>query len=98
MLCRPAGQPFLSMGRPPLDVSLGGARIYSDARHAPGERLKLELLAEGSELSFTAEVVWVEELAAEAPARFDIGLKFVDVDDKTRKALAELLAPLEDQA
>jgi hypothetical protein len=61
------------------DVSLGGLRAYSDERYRVGVRLELELSFPGGEsATMLAEVVWVDELSPGAPARYEVGLRYVD--------------------
>ncbi len=75
-----------------IDVSLGGIRLYADEAPKVGEHLELELFVpEGTEIACTVEVVWVEPLAEGAPAYFDVGMKFVSIDDEDRKRLAAVL-------
>jgi c-di-GMP-binding flagellar brake protein YcgR len=69
------------------DISLGGLRAYSDENQRPGARLELELLLpDDTSATVLAEVVWVTSLPEGAPARFDVGLRFVDArpDDLER--------------
>lgn len=69
-------------------------RLYADDAHVPGDRLELELLLpDGSELTCLVEVVWVEALAVDAPARFDVGVKFVGLGPVDRQRLAAALHP-----
>jgi hypothetical protein len=42
-------------------------------------------------VKYTAEVMWVEELAAGAPARFDMGLRFLQLDAEAMKLLLHVL-------
>jgi PilZ domain len=87
---------FLARQRQPIDVSLGGVRIYSDDPMKIGELLKLELFAKGAPpVTYTAEVVWIEHLSAGAPARFDVGLKFLQLEPDALKLLVGVLGPLE---
>lgn len=74
------------------DVSLGGLRAYSDEEQKPGARLELELLFpdEGS-VTVLAEVVWVKALPESAPARFDVGIRFVDARPEDLSRIAQLL-------
>jgi hypothetical protein len=89
---------FLARQRQPIDVSLGGVRIYSDEPMKVGELLKLELFAKGaSPVTYTAEVVWIERLAADSPARFDVGLKFLQLEPDALKLLVGVLGPLEEK-
>jgi hypothetical protein len=92
--CRPAGVSLLARHRQPIDLSLGGVRVYSDDAHHPGTLVKLEFFTEASEpVTYTAEVVWVETLARGSPARFDIGLKFVDLEPEALEFLMTVLSP-----
>ncbi len=89
ILVRPAGPLARVAPRRVEDVSTGGLRAYSDDEHPVGRRLELELFfPDGGSATCLAEVVWVEPLAADAPARFDMGLRFVEVhpDDLDRIA------------
>jgi len=81
------------------DVSLGGLRAYSDVPYQVGARFELELLFRDAEHALVlAEVVWMQALARDAPARFDVGLRYVDASDldlaRIRRALAGREAPL----
>ena len=67
-------------------MSLGGVRIFSDQSFAKGERLTLEMMTTDALTTFTAEVVWIEELPSGSPARFDVGLRFHDVDPTQARA------------
>jgi hypothetical protein len=97
LYCRPAGVKFLARQREPIDVSLGGVRIYSDDELRVGELLKMEFfLPDVDPVTYTAEVVWIERLAADAPARFDVGLKFVQLDPSALKLLMRVLGPEEE--
>jgi|ERR1700722_4311181 c-di-GMP-binding flagellar brake protein YcgR len=92
--CRPAGVSILERRREPVDISLGGVRVYSDDRHAMGSLVKMEFFVEGGpHLTYTAEVVWVDQLPAGAPAKYDVGLKFVDLQPATAEFLRTVLGP-----
>lgn len=88
---------FLARKRQPIDVSLGGVRIYSDDPMKVGELLKMEFfIKDAPPVTYTAEVVWIEPIkAAPAPARFDVGLKFLHLEPAALKALLVVLGPLE---
>jgi hypothetical protein len=74
------------------DVSLGGVRLFADEPPAVGDQLELELyLPDQSELTCRVEVVWTEALPEGSPARFDVGVKFVDIDPNARSRLAAVL-------
>jgi PilZ domain len=98
LYCRPAGVPFLARQRQPIDLSLGGVRIYSDDPLKLGELLKMEFfLPETTPVTYTAEVVWIEPMPDGAPARFDVGLKFLHLEPAALSLLVSVLGPLEDQ-
>jgi hypothetical protein len=62
------------------DISEGGVRVYADEEQRVGTRLQIELaFADGGTLVCSADVVWVEELFADEPAQFEMGLQFVDL-------------------
>lgn len=96
MYCRPLGRSISGSQETPRlaieDISLGGVRVYSDDRHAPGDRLELELwLPDGESITLDTIVVWVDALAGQEPARFEIGLKFVDVNKRDLERLEAVL-------
>ncbi len=67
-------------------------RLYADELHAAGDRLELDLLLpDQRELTCPVEVVWVDALAPDAPARFDIGVKFVELAATDRQRLSAAL-------
>lgn len=94
---------FLAHKRQPIDVSLGGVRIYSDEPMKVGELLKLEFfIKDAPPVTYTAEVVWIERIkqnqgdgGSPPPARFDVGLKFLHLEPGALKALLGVLGPLE---
>lgn len=68
-------------------------RLYADEAPAVGDRLELELsLPDQSRLVCRAEVVWVDKLGEGAPARFDVGVKFVEISKGDGQRLAAVLA------
>lgn len=76
---RPVSILAMAIPRRVNDVSLGGVRAYSDERYKVGKRLELELaFPDGESATVLAEVVWVEALPDDAPARFDVGMRYVD--------------------
>lgn len=96
--CRPAGVEFLARQREPVDVSLGGIRIYSDDPMRVGELFKMEFfLPDTPPVTYTAEVVWIEPLEKGAPARFDVGLKFIQLEPAALALLMRVLGPPEDE-
>ena len=89
--CRPAGLALrlFSGKQQPLDISAGGLRIFSDEPVKTGVRLELELfLPDNTTVTCRVECVWVEALPKDSAARFDVGLKFVDVKDEDRAKIA----------
>jgi hypothetical protein len=93
LLARPVGPLARTEPRPIIDISMGGLRAYSDEPQRPGSRLEMELFfADQGSAVFLAEVVWIEPLPVGAPARFDVGLRFVDADPEDLERIATLLA------
>lgn len=91
MFCRPIGKPLFQRRRA-ADVSMGGMRLYADEAPATGDRLELELFLPDERAAVCqVEVVWVDELPAGSPARFDIGVKFIAVASEVRVLLAQIL-------
>ncbi len=91
---RPLGPLALahSLSRKVGDISLGGLRAYTDDKYKPGARLELELFfPDKSSATIHAEVVWVQVLPKGAPARFDVGLRYVGVDPKDLDRIAGVL-------
>jgi hypothetical protein len=92
LYCRPAGVQYLERQREPIDVSLGGVRIYSDEPMVVGALLKMEFFLQDVEpVTYTAEVVWIDTLPAGAPARYDVGLKFIQLDPGALQLLLKVL-------
>ena len=78
-------------------MSLGGIRIFSDEPRRVGELLKMEFfLPDVPPVTYTAEVVWIEPLGPDAPARFDVGLKFIQLEPDALQLLVKVLGPPED--
>lgn len=76
----------------PLDISLGGMRIYASEEVPCGARLELELfLGDGGSVPCTVEVVWVEKLPPSAPARYDVGLRILVIADAHRQRLRGII-------
>jgi hypothetical protein len=87
--------------RPFLHLTTGEGRearlrMYSDERHVCGEHLKLDVVfPTGEDRTFTAEVAWLDELPQGSPARYDVGLRVLDIDLPTRQLIASCLASQE---
>ncbi len=93
ILVRPVGPLAYRLPRNVDDSKVGGLRAYSDDRHEPGERLELEaFFSDGGSATLIAEVAWVEELPDGAPARFDVGLRYVEVSPEDLGRIARVLA------
>lgn len=94
VLCRPAGTALFHHRRSPQDISLGGMRVYADENYPVGRRLDLDvLLPDGTSVRCWAEVVWTVALGADAGAKFDVGLRFTDLEPADVQRLAAVLGP-----
>jgi hypothetical protein len=92
--CRPAGVSILARHHEAVDVSLGGVRVYSDESYKLGSLVKMEFFVQdGPPHTYTAEVVWIESLPKQDPAKYDVGLKFVDLRPDALQFLMTLLGP-----
>ncbi len=90
--CRAAGLKIFSKHEEPIDVSRGGVRVYSDERLEVGARLTMELfLKDQPQVTFDAEVAWIEPLGPGAPCKYDVGLKFLHLSAENEALLAEVL-------
>jgi PilZ domain-containing protein len=73
-----------------LDISVGGIRVVTANDWPPGHRTQMALMVPGGAvLNMTAEVVWSRPLAS---GEWEVGMRFVDVDDFDRHRLASLLS------
>ncbi len=92
--CRELGVWSTGPARRVIDVSVSGARVYSDVRHPAGTRLEVEiLLPDGESVVLPALVMWCEALVDASPAPFDIGLQFVDPSAAALARLGTALRP-----
>jgi len=72
--------PLVAKGGQPIDLGLGGVRVYSDDPMQPGRRLEVELrLPDESTLTLLTEVAWVQALPEGEAASYDVGLQFLDL-------------------
>ena len=79
--------------RSPVDMSIGGMRVYSDDALEIGGRLDIELfLPTEKTLVFSARVVWIDPLPAGGPARYEVGLELFELPEEVRRQLVALLA------
>ncbi len=93
ILFRPAGPLARVAPRLVKDISLGGLRALSDDPQKLGVRLELELIfPEGEPATCLTEVVWCEELAPGAPAKYEMGLRFVQVEPEELERISSVLA------
>jgi PilZ domain len=95
VVCRPAGVGIFHHARNTRNISLGGVCVFSDQQFARGTRLDLDvLLPDGAgTVRCWAEVVWAVALGPDAPARFDVGLRFTDMAPSDVQRLAAVLVP-----
>lgn len=93
MYCRPARRRLLRR-RQVVDVGLGGMRVYSDDPYDIGDKLEIDLLsAEGDEfVTCLTEVVWLREIPGGIPARYDVGLRFLEIPAAARAMIEDLVA------
>ena len=90
---RPLGTVSTTMRRQVRDISHGGLRVYSDEKHKVGQTLEIELvLPSGGTLILTTAVVWVESLPKGSPARFDLGLRYLELSPEEADQLDQVLA------
>lgn len=92
MYCRPARRRLLRR-RKVVDVGLGGMRVYSDDDLEVGERLEIDLLtADGDDfVTCLTEVAWTRPLPPGEPARFDVGLRFLEIPERARTMIEDLV-------
>ena len=89
---QPAGAPLFHHRRNAHDISLGGMRVFTDDSISVGSRLDLEILpAAGEPIRCWAVVVWVTALDPGAPAKYDVGLRFSDMEPEDLQRLAGVL-------
>ena len=97
VLCRPLGAKLVNEEgkRKVQDISLGGVCVYTDDTHQMGEHLELELFLPGGEtITLDTLIVWVDALGPNDPAKFEIGLQYVDI---AATDLARIEAVLKDK-
>ncbi len=69
-------------------------RVFTDEDFAVGTRLDIDvLLPDSTSVRCWAQVVWRIELDGNSPARFDAGLKFLDMASQDVQRLASVLVP-----
>ena len=78
--------------RPVLNISLGGIRIFSNAKPMVGSKMEIELTLPGdASLRCAARVAWSKPLPSGAEAKYDVGLQFLDVPAAPLKRMGEAL-------
>lgn len=74
------------------NISLGGVRVYSDVRQRLGSKLEIELfLPDETSLSCLVEVAWVSDPPADVPAKYEVGMRFIEVPAGGLHRLEEVL-------
>jgi Tfp pilus assembly protein PilZ len=93
MYCRPARRRLLRR-RQVVDVGLGGMRVYSDDPYALGDKLEIDLFsADGDDyVTCLTEVLWIREIPGGTPARYDVGLRFLEIPATARAMIEDLVA------
>ena len=92
VFCRPAGVGLFHEKLNTRNLSLGGARIFSDEEFKPGHRLELDVvLTSGEFLRCWAEVMWVTRRKPDDEAKYDVGLRFTDLAERDIQRLAAVL-------
>ena len=82
----------ISAKRRVSDLSLGGARIYSDERLEVGEQLDLDFfLPDGSRIKSRAKVSWIKEMPEGKEALYDVGMEFIELSKATTEKLKTVL-------
>jgi Tfp pilus assembly protein PilZ len=84
---------LFSARTPPVNIGLGGMRIYSNEKFKIGKRLEIELLLPPDDelLTLTAKVVWQTPLPEGSSAKYDVGLQFLDVPQEQQQHLENVL-------
>jgi c-di-GMP-binding flagellar brake protein YcgR len=93
VLCRPLGANLVSQDRRSVqDISLGGVRVFTDDQHKIGEHLELELfLPDGNTMTLDTMIVWIDPQPSGAAAKFEVGLRFVEVTKEDLERLGSVV-------
>lgn len=92
LFVRPASALARAPARQLTNVSLGGLRAFTDETYKMKQRLEIELfLPDQTSVTLVAEVAWLQELPAGSPARYDVGMSFVEVEDADLEKIARVL-------
>jgi c-di-GMP-binding flagellar brake protein YcgR len=91
ILCRAA--PFSLSRKSIQDIGIGGLRVYSDEKQKIGKKLDIELFPVNQEsISCRVKVVWMNMLADDAIAKFEIGLAFLKVHPRDLIRLKSIIS------
>ncbi|MGQ4647765.1 PilZ domain-containing protein [Lyngbya aestuarii] len=74
-----------------VDISRGGARIYSDRPLKVGESFQLKFFVPGSKtVTPTVRVAWIKETTEKSQAKYEIGLQFLDISETCLNRLLDV--------
>jgi len=89
---RPTSWFAQGLPRRSAESALGGVRSYSDDAVKPGRLLEMDVcLPDGGTVTALVEVEWCDPLPRQEPARFDVGLKLVQIAPGDRVRLDSVL-------
>jgi hypothetical protein len=72
---------------------LGGVRSYSDDKMKAGRLLEMDVfLPSGDAVTALVEVEWCDPLPRGGPARFDVGMRIVQISPADRPRLDSVLS------
>lgn len=78
--------------KPIIDISLGGLRTYSDEAFPIGERFTIEVfLPQGDSITALVRAAWIDELPADAPAKYEVGFELVATDPDQLEHLRRII-------
>ncbi len=71
-----------------------GVRSYSDDWLKPGRKLEMDVFPPGGgSLRALVEVVWCDEMPEDFPARYDVGMRVLQVEGGSLSQLRGVLGP-----
>ena len=89
---RPTSWFTQGLPRKSAEPALGGLRSYSDDALKPGRLLEMDVfLPDGVTATALVEVEWCDPLPRGVPARFDVGMRFVQIARSERVRLESVL-------
>ena len=93
-LRRPTNRFAQGLGREPAPGPAGGIRTWSDDALYPGRLFEVDVvLGDRTLVTTVMEVAWCDEQPRGAPARFDVGLRFVVARRMDLERLEPVLDP-----